>query len=168
MGFKYPFYLQHIKHIALILGADFLDPQSSLLMYSVWEEACYECGCGPHLADIPEEALELMTEGWLKETLLFMKKHNIGISQGGSKEYFPRCNDSYIMSHLIEVCKNKTTLQALNQCRLYLNIEKVSDLTSAKGSKVLSSEFNKVLLERHIAKPRTRRTPLYDQHDWKT
>ena len=69
LGIKHPYYLQHIKHMAVLWGARSLDPQSKVLVNAVWEEACFECGWGNDLMEAPMEVLELITDGWLKETV---------------------------------------------------------------------------------------------------
>ena len=167
LGWKHPYYLQHIKHIALILGSHYLDPQSKALINTVWEEACYECGWNEDLMKAPKEILELITDGWLKETILFMKEHRIYITRGTGMFSANRSNDSLIISKFNKVCNNKAILYALNLCRLFLDVKWVSDLTSAQGSEVVKSKDNCILLERFISRPSLRKKPKYEQLDWK-
>ena len=168
LGIKHPYYLQHIKHIAVLWGARSLDPQSKVLVNAVWEEACFECGWGNDLMEAPMEILELITDGWLKETVFFMKKHNTSIVRIAPDIQMQRNNDTFIMKYFHDVCNNKATLQGLNLCRMYLKVLKVSDITSAQGTTVLLSNNHQVILNRHTERPRLRKVPEFEQLDWKS
>ena len=121
--------------MAVLWGARSLDPQSKVLVNAVWEEACFECGWGNDLMEAPIEILELITDGWLKETIFFMKKHNMSIVRITPDIQMQRNNDTFIMKYFHDVCNNKAILQGLNLCRMYLKVLTVSDITSAKEQK---------------------------------
>ena len=42
LGLLHPFFMQHIKHIMLIMGVDTMDNQSKALIWTSWEDAISE------------------------------------------------------------------------------------------------------------------------------
>ena len=167
LGLMHPFYLQHIKHISLLYSFDTLDDQTQSLIRASWEEAVYELGLGTNLFTIPTHTIELLTKGWLKETLKFMRKYNISLDNDLVTLIPNRENDIFIMDKFTQICKDLSILQDLNSCRLYLQIQWVSDITSAQGRKVWDSSNIDVLTNRNNPTVNLRRSPYKDQLNWK-
>ena len=167
LGLDHPYYTQKIKHINTLMGAEGLNNQTKTLLKAAWEECQQESGTVEDLTKSPLELISLATDSWVKSTVTFAIEHNIHIDFPTSKDTLQRTNDKAIMEVFYNLNLGLETLHHLNQCRLWLGVCTLADISSADGTKPLLSNNMDILTARFNQRGNRRRQLRKDQMKWK-
>ena len=99
------------------------------------ETSILEVGIGRNLFELDFSKFHaLVTDGWIKSLWEFCDKHNITIKDYTTK-YPPlmRMNDVYLTEVFAEEGYSDGQLRKLNQCRIYLQVLRLSDIVNGYG-----------------------------------
>ena len=167
LGLAHPFYSQKIKHINVLLGVEGLNNQTNSLLKTAWEECQEESGVVGCLVKGPKELIQLTTNTWIKSTMLFAMEHNLHINFPTTNKSLQREEDKSIMEEFYTLELTMGELNQLNQCRLWLGVSTMADISSADGIKPLLSNSLEILLSRFNRNSIKRRRPKKEQLNWK-
>ena len=167
LDIKHPFYLQSITHIQTIVNLESLDKQTGKLITTSWEECRWECGTLGYLTDCPLKIIQGVTSTWIRNTIIFMINHAIGMEDSLSKLKITREKDTSIMERFAQITDNVTTLRALNLCRQFLDVTTISDITTTDGKMICQWAWEGTQSDRWTRKTCSRRTPSRKQLNWK-
>ena len=167
LGLEHPYYTQKIKHINVLMGVSGLNNQTASLLKAAWEECQEESGIIGNLTSGPPELIHLATDSWIKNTVSFAIEHDINIYFPVTSRVLQRSKDKPIMSEFHELDLSMEVLHQLNQCRLWLGVNTMADISSADGTRPLLSNNLEILAERFSKGDIKRRRPKKGQVNWK-
>ena len=101
----------------------------------------------------------------MKDTLLFMIKHDMKLLSA-SWSWKQSSKDRLIMTELYKVTKDKTVLSKLNECRLWLGVQSLSDISDVNLTGPILYNSHEILRARSY-KTRGRKTQQKQALDWK-
>jgi hypothetical protein len=127
-----------IQHISLVLQETYRNsPTGKLLRMSI-EAAKVEVGVGGPLFMQPFERFgTLATESWVKHTWQFLSEYGITIEDKVGDIRLRRHGDEFLTRIFAQHGYKGAALKRLNACRLFLQVETLSDITTADGRYVL-------------------------------
>ena len=111
LGIKHPYYTQATIHIQTIMHCESVDPQTKKLLMTSWEESRWESGTFGHLTACPERIIKGISDTWIKNSLMFMIKHDIEIEDSLPKLKPSREKDKSIMSCFSKNSKDHSILK---------------------------------------------------------
>jgi hypothetical protein len=172
LGVKNPYVTQGIYKIASFFNTS--QPTTLELIRATWYRMKIECGLGcTFLEDKEIQMQQIVTPGWLLTVWEFLTEYRIrlkNVSVMERPQRFP--TDSYIMR---EVCKYKWTkniLRQCNYCRLYLQVELLSDIVTADGKNIrrniwkgIQDQGHEKFVKLHYVQPRPGETAW---SNWRT
>jgi len=79
---------------------------------------------------------------WLKTVWQFMSINSLTIKGWKQKRYIQRENDNFLIPIFIRHKVPQETLVTLNECRMYLRVETVSDITNGDGIRIAEGYYN--------------------------
>jgi hypothetical protein len=145
LGLHHPYDIQGIRKIEAIF--DNSQPFTTKLVEASWYRAMIESGQG---ADFLETditiAKEVVTDGWILSLWQFLYDTKITLRRNCKKFHreLRSFTDSYIMNDLVnsKIRWSKGELEIFNNCRRYLRVELVSDITTADGTAIRRHIWN--------------------------
>jgi hypothetical protein len=139
LGVQYPFWMQGIEKIKLLL--DMSQTTTQRLLDIAWCKMVIESGLGPTFWDFPFKKMQrIVTKGWLSTLWEFISEAD-GLKirrMDGLRHRYPRFDgDQYLMQLLIQQQNiSGEDIKAFNYCRLFLQVEMMSDILTADGKMV--------------------------------
>ena len=118
------------------MNLESLDKQTEKLITTAWEECRWECGTLGYLTECPLKIIQGVTSTWIRNTIIFMINHDIGMEDSLQKLSVTREKDTSIMERFAQVTDDVTTLKKLNLCRHFLDVITISDITSTDGKSI--------------------------------
>ena len=80
-----------------------------------------------------------ITDPWFQTTIRFLSECQANIETIDPINIFSRANDSSLMEDFLLFKLTKTETILLNQCRLFLHVTTISDITDAEGNNILNN-----------------------------
>ena len=108
----------------------------------------------------------LLPHSWIKSQWKFLSNMGLHLKGWNTKLEYQRRNDKSIMENFVELGIDDSTLQHLNECRLYLEVMFTSDVANGHGDCIspLSRDGIRDIGRRSIFQwPYKRRPTLYSQ-----
>ena len=125
---------QYIRHIKDILDYSHKDSTSSELLRLALEATKLEAGIGGPLFLCKLKVPYFnTTNSWVAKTWAYCVKHNITFDEKCGNLHLRRVKDKFIMEAGIRYGLDKATLLAVNRCRLYLQVNLLSEISSGDG-----------------------------------
>ena len=137
---------QGAQHIKLWINEAGSGSPTDKLMQLLLESHILEIGFSGNILDWTYDKIEpLMTRSWIKHTLHFLADTELRIT--GNKEELSlwRENDTMIMEDILGnpgTTYTREEQQAINRCRVYLQIVTVSDMMEGSGTSILEIIWN--------------------------
>ena len=134
LGIKDLYTTQGIEHIKALIKHGGEDTATGILIQTTLEHHVLEVGSLTSIFQLPKIMIENMTQTWLKHTLLFMHTNKVTITNHQGSPNYWTTTDAGIMDILVEKDRyNKTDLQAINLCRMFMKVITMSDITTDDG-----------------------------------
>ena len=135
----HPFHYQQLEPLQILQQHFHEESELGTMIRQSWEAMILEAGMSGHMTSWNYEELnECITDCWLKSTWQYCWNNNISIEDGMPELPLKRTNDALLMDVFIHKGKFKNKdLKLLNQCRTYLKVTTVSDISSADGKRLL-------------------------------
>ena len=135
-GIRHPFISQGIAKIRLLFA--FNQSLSSQLINASWYRTQKESGFGHYFLQKNYEWIQhVLTPGWVTSLWEFLSLYEIDIRRVGttSKRQHRHSKDEYIMERVSKEmpAMSKPDRIIFNNCRLYLQVELISDILTANG-----------------------------------
>jgi hypothetical protein len=108
-------------------------------------------GTTSHPFCFPNDDYPPIPEGWLSTLLTFLKQSNVSLHIQAKKIHLRRQRDQILMDRAVIYTQNREILKNINQCRLYLQAETLSDVCTAQGDRLhplILDHFSAVPLSR--------------------
>jgi hypothetical protein len=129
----------------------------SLVVLSSWTLTQLECGLGPEFLQQPFCSVRnIVTRGWIVCLWEFLYDYRIKQSPGRSQRIQRFEGDEYIMFRILQLNYAQYTLRAVNYCRLYLQVELLSDIVNVSGLRVTTNAWK---WQFHPIRHKTRKWP---------
>jgi Reverse transcriptase (RNA-dependent DNA polymerase) len=145
LGLNHPYDVQGIRKIEALF--DISQPFTLQLIEGSWHRTMIECGQGTDFLESDyERSRGIVTAGWISSLWQFLSERNITLKRNCRKfqREYRNINDSYIMTDVLTT-KNewsKDDLEIFNNCRLYLRVELLSDISTADGVSIRCHLWN--------------------------
>jgi hypothetical protein len=134
MGIMHPFYSQEMSHLALCLHEGESATITGELLRASMEQLQLELGLPGSLLQLDYSVLnDLATNCWLKTVWNFAWTHEIDITDTGPRLTSYRRNDQFLMEEFTRHGKKGHELKKLNECRMFLEVTNLSEITSVDG-----------------------------------
>ena len=149
MGIKDIYTLQGIAHVKALIDEGGTESPTGQLLQQVIEGHTIEIGRSKGIFEVPyEEIKEEITYSWIQDTLRFTNETGIRIKGETPRLKKWRDNDSFLMDDVQEVQGTHISdadRQAFQRCRLYLQVNTLSDIVNGGGTHILKAawEVNK-------------------------
>jgi Reverse transcriptase (RNA-dependent DNA polymerase) len=136
-----------IKHLHITQGLSklhlFLQPKSDLtshLITTAWECCRLQTGLGNNFfsTTITKNIRNYVSEGWMFTLWEFLQRYKISL-QMITNETRRFDGDSFIMAKISNTNISKGDIRIFNFCRLYLQVELLSDILTADGKRIRPS-----------------------------
>ena len=139
MGLIHPFHFQELEHLEVILRHCTEDTFLGKQLQMSWEALTLEMGLPGSLTYWDYDTWEnCATDCWLKTVWKYCQTEDIRIDDHFPKLDLARENDEFLMQAFLDHPDvQNTDLPLLNQCRMFLNVITLSDITSADGTRLL-------------------------------
>ena len=179
VGIRDLYIVMGMARIQYLLEHPWKDTPTGDLIKSNWESLTLEAGLLGSLFDANYDVLKtwlLTDETWVHSTLQFILAEHISFH---SHFVFltlepKRLRDSSIMMGFSQVIDSQATLRRLNQCRIFLRVITVSDISNAAGTTISSAHFGasrelpyRSLRRNSFLWPSQERPPLADWTLWR-
>jgi hypothetical protein len=135
---KHPFVTQGIRKIDLLLNT--CQSITNNLIETLWSRTMVESGCGPHFLEHKFMFFKnLVTDGWITSLWEFISEFDSTIKRVrlDSDRVLRHPNDKYVME---DICYNPiwniNQQKQFNYCRLFLQVELLSEILTADGKGV--------------------------------
>jgi Reverse transcriptase (RNA-dependent DNA polymerase) len=140
-GIRHLYVTQGIGKLKLLL-----QPQDSLtrhLINTAWEYCRIESGLGPNFMTyhVDDYLSFYMTRSWIFSIWEFISKFRIVLRTLHEPEQRSD-DDDFIMAKVISGNFSKTDIRLFNWCRIYLQVEKLSDILTADGKRIRQQIWN--------------------------
>jgi hypothetical protein len=123
-----------IQHVVLLLQETHGLTQTGKLLILSLEAMKVEIGVGGSVLTQSFSRYGcLATRSWVKNTWQFLAEHNMTIADQVGDLALRRQGDSYLMEAFTRHGISGPRLQQLNTCRLFLQVDTLSDITTADG-----------------------------------
>jgi hypothetical protein len=133
LGIKHIHTLQEIAHLKDLLQHTYMNSTTGQLYHISLEYLILEVGIDSNLTSVDFNTYKMLaTNSLIKNTWEFLQKNNIfldhNIKVPPNTQY-----DKPLMPEFLKLNPTKSELEALNQCRLYLQAYYILDLATASG-----------------------------------
>jgi hypothetical protein len=133
----HPHVLQGLLKTTLMLQESHSLPLLEHLKHTSWSMARIESGAGPNFLEQDHSKFKpFITTGWLSTLWEFLSMYNVRLSQSFLVPLRRSSNDKYIMPVVIKGKYSTSQLQLFNVCRIFLQVELVSDILNMQGTRV--------------------------------
>jgi hypothetical protein len=137
-------YTQHgIAHIKTLIsyGQRSNDPTGKLLRACI-EQHKLEVGLGQSLFSHPYKILSpILTKTWISHTWEFLDRFQLYLEEDTPSLRLHRQGDQFLMAAFIQTGYRGASLHQLNSCRLFLQVNTLSDLATASGNSLRKSSW---------------------------
>jgi hypothetical protein len=134
LGIKDPYTLQFVKQLKTILAIDHLPVITADLLRGTMEELMLKAGLPGHINDIDWKIVATYVEPcWWLDLLTALEDSGIKIVDDWATLQPKTDDDKFIMSLFIKAGYKGERLRMLNECRLFLRVTMVADITSLDG-----------------------------------
>jgi ribonuclease HI len=142
MGIMHPFYTQEMSHLALCLYEGENQTITGELLRASMEQLLLELGTPGKLLQLDYSKLEnIATDCWIKTVWKFAWENEIEITDTGPQLEPYRWNDQFLMEEFARKGKKGHELKKLNECRMFLEVTNLSEITSADGKKIKATSW---------------------------
>ena len=146
VGIRDLYMVMGMSRIQYLLEHPWKNTPTGHLIRSNWESITLESGLfGPLAeADFPSLSKWLLTSStWVRSTLQFLHEEKVSFHSNLSFYTLApkRLRDSPIMSGLSRVVESSAALRRLNQCRIFLKVVSVADISTTDGTTISDSLF---------------------------
>jgi hypothetical protein len=123
-----------IQHITLLLQETLTNSPTGLLLRMSIEAVKVEIGVGGPLFEQPFAYYgSLATDCWVKHTWRFLSEHEITMTDRVGDISLRRNGDLFLTDTFIQHGIKGAALKRLNACRLFLQVETLSDIMTTDG-----------------------------------
>ena len=139
MGLIHPYHFQEMEHLEVILNHCTEDTFLGQQLQLSWEALVLELGLPGSLTSWDYKTWEkCTTDCWLKTVWHYCQAEDLHINDPFAKLDLARENDEFLMLAFKDNPKVKDKdLPLLNQCRTYLQVVTLADITSADGRRLI-------------------------------
>jgi hypothetical protein len=136
------FTVQGIAHLSTLVSHSPGGSITSLLLRAAMEAALQEAGCGPYPWH-PEVkvVLQAITKTWISSVMTFMEDNGINPHHNIRMAVYSQ-KDSFLMENFTQQGALSPELISMIQCRNFLRVSRMSELTSEYGSRILLRMYN--------------------------
>ena len=111
-----------------------LNYQKGLVTNAQVEVCQLHTGTSSHIWQVPFPTIErLISSCEVKYLLRECHHYNITLHGDYSKQSIQRTNDFFLMDHLVTSHLSSKVIRKINQCRLYLQVLTLADITTGDG-----------------------------------
>ena len=144
MNIQNLYHTQSIRHVKDMVDQTWKNTPSAKLLKANIEAVKLDAGIGGHIFDrnIPITWLSA-NKLWVVDTLKFCQEYSIQFKEPGECLTIKREGDAFLMEGFIAAGAEKTQLQALNRCRLYMQVTTVADISNGEGNKLHPHAFSR-------------------------
>ena len=134
LGIQDLYTAQGIEHIKMILQHGGTTSATGTLLQTSIEHHILEAGSANHIFLLPKQMISYLTHTWIKNTLQFMHVRDIHIEGEGLELRKWHQQDTSIMDNIVKLkLYNTNQLKGINNCRMYLKVVMMSDITKTDG-----------------------------------
>ncbi|HEY9817257.1 MAG TPA: hypothetical protein V6D20_15870, partial [Candidatus Obscuribacterales bacterium] len=131
-GLIHPYYRQELIHLQLCMDEINHDTFLGNLLRISFEQLHLDLGHLGQITDAPPSMHAAVTQTWTSKTWLFGLQHNITITDRTPILQRARSHDTLLMQAFTMAKYKGASLRRLNDCRKYLQIVSLADITSKK------------------------------------
>jgi hypothetical protein len=132
---------QGIAHVAFLIGSIRCNTEASRSIYGLLESYIITSGLIGSPLKITKE-IKYVTAPWLDTTRAFMEKIHLKITTPKLHTLHTlRQRDQGIMAMASEYTTNTLRLTAINNCRLYLQVHSMAEITTMNGREILREAY---------------------------
>ena len=143
LGVMHPRYHQQIKHLQTLMGETANNTPTGKLFQASAEQLRLEIGLPGTFKDVPWDQLkEIITSTWMSKLLSFLGQHKIEVHDPLPQLLLQRKGDIFLMQCFLLTKPTKHELRRLMDCREYLQVTTLAEITSAAGDKILLPFWN--------------------------
>ena len=173
MEFKHIYTLQGIAHTKILIEEGDENSTTGKLLRNLIEQHTVEVGLPGEFTSWNYKAIEpIMTNTWLKNTMEYMDRDHITMDTDNPKLCKWSEEDTFIMEDAIQAGIRGHQLQAMNRCRLYMQVVTRSDLSSGGGDEILKEVIDvekgtESMSSKEYKWPYQTRPTVADRNEWK-
>jgi hypothetical protein len=126
---------QGIRQLTALVGHIRQDSETGRLIRIELQWCQVQAGTGTHLLGDPKDPIDYIETCWVMLIRDFLRTYGLRIEFTRTPIQAIQCeNDEFLMDALrVRGCCTATELQRLNACRMWLQVSRVSDISSAEG-----------------------------------
>ena len=142
LGIIHPFYHQHLKHIHTCLEQTTTQSITRNLIHTNTEQLRLELGFNTNGNWFTSNTKSYLTPSWIRDLFTFCDSHSIQLLDNCAALSLQTNNDRFLMQilqchyffmQILQCHYSSSDLRMLNQCKEYLQVLTVSDITTADG-----------------------------------
>ena len=142
LGLYHPWYHQELKHLCTLMEEMTRSSTLQKELLTSWELIQLEVGTDAHISTLPKHRDSSITHSWLKTLIQSMRQFGISFHLHLPTLQLTRENDVFLMQAFETLAYPPSTLELLNQCRCYLKVISLADITSACGKYILQACYD--------------------------
>jgi len=109
----------------------------------------------------------LAERGWITHIWEMCDKYEISIDGQYEQPTIARTNDSALMELLVKAdIYDDKDLRSINKCRIYLEVQNMSDITDGSGTKIAYCALHHIKDPERISKYKWPKQPKPTKNDW--
>ena len=134
LGVLHPWHHQQIKHLQTLIEETTNNTPIGKLFQLSAEQLRLEIGLPGTFKDVPWDQLtDIITSTWMSKLLSFLGKHKIDVHDPLPQLQLQRKGDIFLLQCFLITQPSKQELRLLMDCREYLQVTTLADITSAAG-----------------------------------
>ena len=142
-GLKHPWYHQELQHLEAFWDTVTYDNVTGQLFQQAVEEFRLELGTPDDITAAPfARRKSSLTDSYVMNLGASMAQFGISIEDPFHRPQTKRTHDVFLMQVFSSQTSDHKKLRLLNQCRTFLNVETLADITNAEGSRLLSDLYD--------------------------
>ena len=168
LGVMHPWYHQRIKHLQALMEETANNTPTGKLFQASAEQLRLEIGLPGTFKDVPWDQLqEIITPTWMSKLLSFLGQHKIEIHDPLPQLQLQRKGDIFLMQCFLLTKPSNHELRRLMDCREYLQVTTLAEITSAAGDKILLPFWNGTKYSRKVGVAGWPRKPPSSKLEWR-
>ena len=171
LGLKHLYTLQGIMHLEDLIHQTSQGTLTGEMYRLTLEQLIVNIGYGDDLFSAPYALMgKLMPYTWMTHLWEFLDRYGIQLRHDIRLELV-RQHDSFIMRRAVEAKFSFTQLDAINRCRVYLQVLTVSEITTADGEFIAEKAWAGIrdtTVTSRYNWPRQQKPPLRDWRIWQS
>ena len=142
-GLKHPWYHQELQHLEAFWDTVTYDNVTGQLFQQAVEEFRLELGTPDDITAAPfARRKSSLTDSYVMNLGASMAQFGISIEDPFHRPQTKRTHDVFLMQVFSSQTSDHKKLRLLNQCRTFLNVETLADITNAEGTRLLSDLYD--------------------------